>query len=230
MPGGVSTSSKFGFAMILGAKRAVFAALTVAALLSKDILAEDYVSDRYGFRFPIPSGYDDLKDDDPNSLKTLIESGKGLSAYPITIRIKHSGGEFNPSTKIDISKFPNDKDQRSSLESRQWHEIELPVLRNRFTVKSGLALVEYVTVFPLKGEAITFIVKGPQNRDQEVVKVLDDSIQSFVNLKPYIVGVEQVDPGTTTVFTILFEYLLPAVIAALVIIWILRLQNTSVKH
>ena len=88
----------------------------------------------------------------------------------------------------------------------------------------------HVTVFPLKGEAITFKVKGPQSRDQEVVKVLDDSIQSFVNLKPYIVGVEQADSGTTTVFTILFEYLLPAAIAALVIIWMLRLQNSSVKH
>src|SRR6478735_2393642 len=113
MPGGVSTSPTFGFAMILGAKRAVFAVLTVAALLSKDIRAEDYVSDRYGFRFPIPNGYEDLKDDDPNSLKALIETDKGLNAYPISIRIKHSGGEFNPSTKIDISKFPSDKDQRS---------------------------------------------------------------------------------------------------------------------
>lgn len=230
MPGGVSTSSKFRLAMILGAKRGVFVVLTVATILSENIRAEDYVSDRYGFRFPIPAGYDDVKDDDPNSLKSLIETGKGLDAYPITIRIKHSGGQFNPSTKIDISKFPSDKDQRSTLESRQWHEVELPILRNQFTLKSGVALVEYVTVFPLKGEAITFKVKGPQNRDQEVVKVLDDSIQSFVNLKPYIVGVEQADSGATTVFTILFEYLLPAAIAALVIIWMLRLQNSSVKH
>jgi hypothetical protein len=206
------------------------ALLAVAATFPTVTRAEDYVSDRYGFRFPIPSGYDDLVDDDANSLKTLIETGKGLSAYPITIRIKHSGGEFNPSTKIDISKFPSDKDQSSSLESRQWHEIDLPVLRNQFTLKSGLKVVEYVTVFPLKGEAITFKVKGPQSRDQEVVKVLDDSIQSFVNLKPYVVGVTQADPGTTTVFTILFEYLLPAAIAALIIIWMLRLQNSSVKQ
>jgi hypothetical protein len=230
MPGGASTSSKFGFTMILGAKWGVFAMLTVATILSESLRAEDYVSDRYGFRFPIPDGYDDLKDDDPNSLKALIETRKDSNTYPISIRIKHSGGEFNPSTKIDISKFPSDKDQRSSLESRQWHEIELPVLRNQFTLKSGLELVEYVTVFPLKGEAITFKVKGPQSRDQEVVKVLDDSIQSFVNLKPYVVGVEQADPGTTTVLTILFEYLLPAAIAALVIIWMLRLQNSSVKQ
>ena len=104
------------------------------------------------------------------------------------------------------------------------------MLRNQFTLKSGLELVEYVTVFPLKGEAITLKIKGPQTRDPEVVKVLDDSIQSFVNLKPYIVGVKSVDPGATTVLTILFEYLLPAVIAALVIIWMLRLQNSSVKH
>ncbi len=230
MPGGVSTSSKFGFAIILGAKPCIFALLSLVALFSKAIRAEDYVSDRYGFRFPVPAGYDDLKDDDPNSLKALIETGKGLNAYPITIRIKHSGGEFNPSTKIDISKFPNDNGWQSSLDYRQWHEIELPILRNQFTLKSGVELVEYVTVFPLKGEAITLKVKGPLNRDQEVVKVLDGSIQSFVNLKPYVVGDKQADPETTTVFTILFEYLLPATIAAMVIIWMLRLQNSSVKH
>jgi hypothetical protein len=45
--------------------------------------------------------------------------------------------------------------------------------------------VNYVIIFPLTGEGILLNVQGLKDRETEVMKVFDDSVQKFVNLKPY---------------------------------------------
>jgi hypothetical protein len=61
----------------------------------------------------------------------------------------------------------------------------------------GTLLFEYVTVFPLKGEGVVLIVRGPKSRSEEVLNAFNELVASFVNLKPYLKGILKLEPHQT---------------------------------
>jgi hypothetical protein len=196
--------------------------------------AAEFLSKQYGFRFAVPSGFDEMPDDAPRAIKTFIDRSKGLSDWPITIRVKRAGGEFNASYKIDISKFKNSDSSKYSLETRHWQEIDLEVLRSEmelFPNDPSLRHVniDLVIVFPLKNEGVVLEVHGPISRVQEILHAFNESVQSFTSLKPYIVGDVTYYPRTMTRSALEFaaNYILPLAIVGVVGLWMWRVRKVK---
>jgi hypothetical protein len=86
-------------------------------------------------------------------------------------------------------------------------------------------------VFPLKDEGVILAVQGDKSREKEVVKVFEDSIRQFVNLKSYVtdVGNSQSGQESTFVTRMLSNVLLPGVTGALILFWLAKVKKARAK-
>jgi hypothetical protein len=206
------------------------ALFAVAAFLLPSVRANEFVSNRYGFQTMIPLGFREQHSDVSNIIVEYIESDSHGGGHPITIDIRHTGPNFNPADQTAVSNLTTQKDWTSSLETRHWKELDLPVIRQEIAVSSTQSYVNLTIIFPLKGEGVIVCVQGLKSREKEVVKVFDDSVRQFVNFKPYITVVASplgAAEKQSLVQKLLANVLLPAATGALVIFWIARVRKAK---
>jgi len=91
--------------------------------------------------------------------------------------------------------------------------------------------VAYIIIFPLKEEAVHLIVQGSKTREDEVLRVFEESVQSLVNLRPYVVSIERTKPGKVThaVIDFVFGIVLPIAISILTLGLLVRFGNSQAK-
>ena len=209
--------------------RCVGLAIVVAIIFSPcAIYAEEFVSNQYGFRFRIPANFREHTDNTPTVVKAFAETDDGVSDYPITINFSHVGQQVNPSAAFDASHLPHKEGWAFSIATaRKWQEIDLPTVRWEAPLTPNTPFVGYLVQFPLKGEAIQLLVHGPKSREQEVLMVFAGAVESFVNLKPYLVRSEPVGSGNSAQLAI--NTLLPVAIGAFIISWLVRIRKSQIK-
>jgi hypothetical protein len=195
------------------------------------VRGEEFVSDQYGFRFTVPAGFRERADNTTSTVKMFVEEDKTVPGDALTIYIQHLGQEINPSHEITPDELPRKEGWTFSLGKWHWQKSELQIIRREGNLAPNAPFVGFLIQFPLKDEAVQILVQGPTSREPEVLKVFEESVQSFANLKPYIVRVERVQPGRAThaVTQFVLKILPPTAIGALLIFWFVRIRNSQAK-
>jgi hypothetical protein len=103
-------------------------------------------------------------------------------------------------------------------------------MRQEIAVSSTDMYVSYTIVFPLVGEGVILVVQGKKDREKEVVKVFDNCIRQFVNMKPYsAVSAIGVGEETHSIFQVAANVFFPVVTGAIVIFWIMKVRKARSK-
>jgi hypothetical protein len=214
----------------LRAGRVGFALFLLFLFLRQPVLAKDLVSNKYGFQLSVPDGYREQSADVPNLIIEYVETGSSHGSYPITMDIRRTGPNYSPADRSTLTRLLRQKRWESTLQSRHWKELELQVLRQEMAVSSSEAYVKYSIIFPLSGEGIIVSVQGLKSRDTEVTKVFDDSVQKFVNLKPYaaVVAGPMATEGHSIV-QILINLLLPVATVAIVLLLFMKARKARTQ-
>jgi hypothetical protein len=215
---------------LVGASRRALALAAIVALSAVALRAEEFVSEQYGFRFEVPTGFEEWPDSTPITVKAFAEVEPD-DGHSISIQLQHLGQEVNPSHRMDQAELPQSENLRLSLETRRWLKTELQVIRQDGRIPPGVEVVGYLIQFPLRDDAIQIRVQGPKSREGEISKVFDQSIQSFVNLKPYIVSVERVEPGIATraVTRLLSLLVIPCILVLMLAFFVVRIRKSQAR-
>lgn len=215
----------------LNFRRIGLALLAAIASLPPAVRAKEFVSNQYGFQISIPVGFREQHSDVLNVIVEYVEAQSEVGSYPITIDIRHTGPKYNPADKTAISFLPRQKGWTSTLETRRWKDMDLQVVRQEIAVSSTQVYVSYTIIFPLTDEGIVLVVQGLKSREKEVLKVFENCIQKFVNLKPYVTVAASAQSGedTHSVAQVLANILLPVVTGALVLFWFAKVRKAKSK-
>src|SRR3954470_10237138 len=199
----------------LSFRRIGFALVAVITFLPPAIRAKEFVSNKYGFQISLPPGFREQHADAVNIIAEFIEPQSEAGGYPITIDIRHTGSNYNPSGKTDASNVPLQKAKTRSSETRRWRDLDLQVVRQELAASSDV-YVNYTIVFPLVDDGIMVFAQGEKSRDKEIVRIFDSCIRQFVNLNPYAAVTEdgQLVEGTHSIGQVLETVFLPAVSVA----------------
>lgn len=197
-------------------------------LLPQSGLAKDLVSNKYGFQLSIPDGYREQSADVPNLIIQYVEIGPMRGSYPITMGVRRTGPAYVPADKSAISKLAGQKGWESTFQSRRWKELDLQVMRQEMAVSSSETYVNYAIIFPLTGEGIVLNVQGLKDRETEVTQLFDDSVQKFVNLKPYatVVASPMATEGGHSILQVLINLFLSLVTVAIVFLLFTKARKT----
>src|SRR4051812_22888433 len=98
----------------LSFRRIAFAFFAVTTFLPQTICAKEFVSNKYGFQITLPPGFREQRADAVNIIAEFIEPQSEGGGYPITIDIRHTGSNYNPSAKADAPNAPPQKAQMKS--------------------------------------------------------------------------------------------------------------------
>jgi hypothetical protein len=215
----------------LRAGRVGLALFICCLLLKQPGLAKDLVSNKYGFQLSIPDGYREQSADVPNLIIQYVEIEPTRGSYPITMGIRRTGPTYSPVDKSAISKLVGEKGWESTFQSRHWKELDLQVMRQEIAISSSETYVNYAIIFPLTGEGIVLNVQGLKDRETEITKVFDDSVQKFVNLKPYSTAVASpiVTEEGRSVVQVLINLLLPAATGAIVLLLFMKARKARAQ-
>lgn len=201
-----------------------------AALLPPPVRAKEFASNRYGFQITVPAGFREQPADAANSVVKYVESDAPGGGHPTLIDIRHAGPKINPADRNAVSNLARQKGWASSLETRRWKEMDLQVLRQEISVSSTESYVNFTVMIPIKDEGVIVVVQGIKSREKEVVKVFDDSVQQFVNLKPYATVVGPAQSGeekASLVQKLIANVLLPVTTGAIVVFWIAKVRKAK---
>jgi hypothetical protein len=207
---------------------ALFAAVT---FLPPAVRAKEFVSNQYGFQISLPPGFREQRADVVNIIAEFIEPQSDIGVSPIIIGIGHTGSNYNPADNASSTKPSDQKGSTSSLDTRQWKDLKLQVIRQELAVSSSDMDVKYAIVFPLADEGVVVRVQGQKSREKEVVKVFDSCIRQFVNLKPYVAVSGNAKSGDIAhkILQVLTNVLLVVVTGAIVLFWIARVRKARFK-
>ncbi len=203
----------------------------IGVVLSPCARAKELVSNRYGFQLSIPPGFREHSSDVLNIIAEYVESDPAGGGYPITIDVRHTGTNYNAADKTAMYYLPRQKGWNSTLETRRWKDMDLQVIRQDITISSSQVYLSYTIVFPLIDEGVIVVVQGQKSREKEVLKVFDDTIRQFANLKPYVpvkLGAMAGEESHSFVQT-LFNVLLPVITGAIILFWIAKVRKAKSK-
>jgi hypothetical protein len=210
----------------------ILLALAVSTpLLANAVRAEEFVSDQYGFRFRIPDGFHERTDDTPMTLRMFAEDEEQVDGYLITIHFQHLGQVVDPSQRLDPAELPHNDGLTLSLETRPWRELELQVIRQDATIAPDMQFIGYLVQIPLKDEAVQIRVQGPKSREEEILRVFNESVRGFVNTKTYVVKSEAVRPGKAThaIMQFIGAIVAPCITVAIIILFLILARHSKSK-
>jgi hypothetical protein len=202
----------------LRAGRFAVALFLLLLFLKQSVVAKVLVSNKYGFQLSIPAGFREQSADSPNLIIRYAETEPTQGDYPITIDIRRTGPAYNPADRSAMSRLVGQNGWENSFQSRHWKELDLQVMRQEMSLSPSETYVNYAIIFPLKGEGIVVSVQGLKGRETEVTKVFDESVEKFVNLKPYAAVIASsmgADEGHSTI-QVLINFVLSLVTVAIV--------------
>jgi hypothetical protein len=109
--------------------------------------------------------------------------------------------------------------------------MDLQVMRRELAISSTESYVNYTIVFPLKDEGVAVVVQGLKDREDEVVKVFDDAVRKFANLKPYstVVNSPMATDEGYSIFQVVANILLPVATCVIVIVLFMKARKVRAK-
>jgi len=165
----------------------------IACVDTNGLFALEVVDEQHGFRFSVPSGFEEQPAADfvfnPPSIVTIKAFAESVDESQIIIVLERLSGMVNPSDRIAPETLSQNDDLKLSLLTRQWQGIELQGMR-QYDTSSNSAYIGFIIQFPLRKNAIQLRVIGPAIREADVVDTFNKAIGSFENTKTFVVNIE----------------------------------------
>jgi hypothetical protein len=208
---------------------ALVAFVIASSQLPAAVYADEFISEKYGFRFVVPDGFREQTVEHPMTLKAFVEEEVDAADYLIEIHIQPLGQRVNSAQRLDPSQLPKINGLTITPEIRIWRGVELQAVKQETDGTFDTLIVGYLIQFPLHDEAIQLRVQGPKNREQKVLDTFNECVVSFVNTKPFIAKIEATQPGIVTraVVGFIFRAIGVSLVLAMLLMFVILIRKSQ---